>query len=236
MIALVNFISALLQASCGFGYALVSMALMPLFLPMKVCSAVSAVTVVAIGIQMSLTLRKYLKLKVVLLPILSCMLTINVGLYILMNYDERVLRIILSCLLLLVTAMFFYCRKRSISIPEKWYSAVIAGLITGISTGMFNIVGPFLLIYYMNICKDTLTMKASLEFSFLIAGLYSAVMHISYGNISMAVAPELICSAVAAVVAGVIGLRLYKRIDKDKISLVVYILLPIMALVQLTKL
>lgn len=225
----VNFASAFFQASSGFGYALIAMAIMPQFLAMRDCSAISAVTVVVIGLQMSLTLRKHLKLRIVLLPILCCMLTINVGLYILMHFDEFTLRLILAGLLFLVTGIFFYCRKRQIVIPNRWYSAAIAGLVTGLSTGMFNIVGPFLLIYYMNVCEDTLTMKASLEFSFLLAGMYSMIMHISYGNIRLELLPALTCSAVAAIVAGIIGLRVYQKINKDKIALMAYILLPIMA-------
>ena len=51
-VAVINFAAALLQASTGFGYAILAMSLMPLILPMRYCSAVSAVTVVVIGLQM----------------------------------------------------------------------------------------------------------------------------------------------------------------------------------------
>ncbi len=230
LVAAVNFLAALIQASTGFGYALVAMSMMPLFLPMSTCSAISAVTVVAIGLQMSLTLRKHLRLRTILLPVACCLLTINLGLYLLNRFDELLLRIILAGLLLLVTGLFFFMRRRHVHLQNRWYSAAGVGLLTGMSTGMFNIVGPFFLIYYMNVCDDTLHMKASLEFSFLIAGLYSTAMHLfAYRNITPAVAPHLLASVAAALLAGVLGLRLYRRIDKDKIALVVYLLLPIMA-------
>lgn len=231
LVAVINFSSALLQASTGFGYALVCMALMPLFLPMSTCSAISAVTVVAIGLQMSLSLRKDLQLKTIALPVLGCLTTINVGLWLLDTFDEMMLRIVLAGLLILVTGLFFFMRVRKIQLPDKWYTAIGAGLITGLSTGMFNIVGPFLLVYYMNVCKSTLHMKASLEFSFLIAGLYSTLMHLFvYNNITWQVAPHILASVIASLVAGVIGLRLYRKCNKDKIALFIYILLPIMAL------
>jgi len=231
LVALINFSSALLQASTGFGYAMVCMALMPLFLPMSTCSAISAVTVVAIGLQMSLSLRRELKLKTIALPVLGCMITINLGLWMLETFDEMLLRIVLAGLLFLVTGLFFFMRKRKIQLPDKWYVAVAVGMLTGLSTGMFNIVGPFLLVYYMNVCDETLHMKASLEFSFLLAGLYSTVMHLFvYNNITWQVAPHILGSVIAAMIAGVIGLQLYRKCNKDKISLFIYILLPIMAL------
>ena len=179
---------------------------------------------------MSLTLRKHLKIRTIALPVLCCLTTVNAGLWFLANFDEMLLRMILAGLLLVVTALFFFMRVKKIVLPNCWYSAAIAGLITGLSTGMFNIVGPFLLIYYMNVCDDTLHMKASLEFSFLIAGLYSTVMHLFvYQNITLAVAPHLAASAVAAVAAGALGLRLYRKINRDRLALFVYLLLPIMA-------
>lgn len=229
-IAAVNFTSALLQASTGFGYALVAMSFMPLFLPMSTCSAISAVSVVAIGLQMSLKLRRHLELRRIALPLLCCLLTVNLGLWILDTCDELVLRILLAALLLAVTALFFWTRRRQIALPDKWYAAAAAGLITGISTGMFNIVGPFLMVYFLSVCDSTLSMKADLEFCFLISGLYSACMHLFvYHNIRRPVLPEITVSVLAVLLAGFLGLRLYRRIHREKIALVVYILLPVMA-------
>lgn len=230
LIFLINFLSAFIQGATGFGYALVAMAIMPLFLPMPLCSAISAVTVVTIGLQMTLTLRKELKFKTIVLPLVFCFLTINLGLYLLNRFDELMLRIILAGLLILVTAIFFILRKNQITLPDRWYSAAGAGLLTGLSTGLFNIVGPFFMVYYLNVSQSTLHLKASLEFSFLLAGLYTTFMHtFVYGNISAAVLPELLSSVSAALLAGVLGLKLYRKIDKDKIALFVYILLPVMA-------
>ena len=230
LVAAINFASAFFQGATGFGYALLAMAAMPLFLPMSACSAISAVTVVAIGLQMTLTLRRELRWRLIVLPVLSCLVTVNLGLYLLDRFDEMLLRIILAGLLLLVTAIFFIIRRRRLVLPNRWYTAVGAGLITGISTGMFNIVGPFFLIYYMNVCKTPMNMKASLEFSFLLSGLYSSAMHLFvYHNITLEVAPMLAASVAAALLAGVLGLKVFRKIDKDKISLVAYILLPLMA-------
>lgn len=230
LIFLINFSSAFIQGATGFGYALVSMAIMPLFLPLPLCSAISAVTVVTIGLQMTFTLRKSLKLKTIALPLGFCLLTVNLGLYLLDRFDELTLRSILAGLLVLVTCLFFIMRRKKITLPDRWYSAAGAGMLTGLSTGLFNIVGPFFMIYYLNICESTLHLKASLEFTFLLSGLYTTFMHtFVYHNINLSVLPELLSSVSAALLAGALGLRLYRKIDKEKIVLFVYILLPVMA-------
>ena len=230
LVAGVNFLSAFVQASTGFGYALIAMSLMPLFLPMSNCSAISAVTVVVIGLQMSLALRRNLRFKTIWLPLLCCLITINAGLWLLSRFDELLLRVILAGLLLAVTALFVIMRRRKITLPNRWYSAVGVGLLTGLSTGMFNVVGPFLMIYYMNVCDDTLHLKASLEFSFLICGLYSAAMHLFvYHNINAQVTPQLLASGVAVIAANLFGLRLYKKINRERIARLITLLLPLMA-------
>ncbi len=236
LIFLVNFISAFTQGATGFGYALIAMSVMPLFLPMADCSAISAICVVAIGIQMSITLRKNLDYKIILLPVLCCFLTINLGLYMLSIFDEMLLRIILAGLIIAVNMLFIIMKRRNIKLPGRWYTAAAAGLITGISTGLFNIVGPFLMIYYLNVCKNTLQLKASLESSFLLAGLYSVIMHtFIYKNINVSIAPELLAALAAVIIAGALSIKLYRKINKEKITLFVYIILPIMAVTLILK-
>ena len=127
LVAVINFAAAFFQGAAGFGYALMAMALMPLFLPMSVCSAISAVTVVVIGLQMTLALCRELQWRLIVLPVFSCLTTINLGLYLLDQFDELLLRIILACLLLLVTAIFFIMRRRQLVLPNRWYTAVGAG-------------------------------------------------------------------------------------------------------------
>jgi hypothetical protein len=234
-IAAINFLAAFLQAVSGFGYAMVAMTLMPFVLPMRYCSAISAATVVAIGIQMVIILRKNIELKVVALPIISAFFTINLGIFLLMTFEDSILKLILAGLIFFLTGFFFYCQKNRIELKKTTFNSVFFGLLTGITTGMYNIVGPFFLVYYMNITNDTLTFKASMEFSFLMAGLYSSVRHIMVGNISSITLPFILASICASLIAGTVGIRIFKRIDRNKITMMIYILLPLLAIMLLIK-
>lgn len=138
----------------------------------------------------------------------------------------------MASLLVVVTAISLVTHRINHKISGKWYFAVAAGLLTGLSAGMFNVVGPFLILYYINICDDTLQVKASLEFSFLIAGFYTSAMHLfAYQNINASVAPHIAVSVAVALIAGFIGLKIYKKLNRNIISIFVYILLPVMALI-----
>jgi len=228
-IALINFAAAFLQASTGFGYAIFAMSLMPLILPMRYCSAISAITVVVIGLQMVSILRKKVRIKIILLPVMCCMLTTNIGMYLLMHCPEHLLRIILAVFIVLLDLYFILSGKFHIKIRKTVFNGCLCGALTGISTGMFNIVGPFFMVYYFNICDDNLQYKANLEMSFLIAGLYSTFLHIMVGNITMQVFPYITTSAVAVIAAGFLGLKLFQRLNRESICRIIYFALPVMA-------
>lgn len=197
---------------------------------MRFCSAISAITVVVIGMQMVWMLRKSLKVRTVLLPVACCLLTTNIGMYILMHSPEHLLRLILAAFILLLDLYFVLIRKMQFKLRKSALNGILFGALTGISTGMFNIVGPFYMIYYINICEDNLQYKASLEFSFLAAGLYSTFLHLMYGNIVWDAAPYIAASAIMAVAAGFLGLRLFKRLNRTVMCRIIYFALPLMAI------
>lgn len=228
-IAVINFAAAFLQASTGFGYAILAMSLMPLILPMRFCSAISAVTVVVIGLQMVSILHEKISFRMLILPVACCMLTTNVGMYLLMHCPEHLLRLILAGFILLLDLYFILSGKFQVKIKKTALNGCIFGALTGISTGMFNIVGPFFMVYYLNICDENLQYKANLEMSFLIAGLYSTFLHVMYGNITVEVFPYIATSAAAVIVAGFLGLHLFRRLNRTSICRIVYVALPIMA-------
>ena len=226
----INFTAAFLQACSGFGYAILAMSLMPLALPLRMCSAISAVTVVAIAIQMVTLLRMHISFRIVAIPVACCILSTNIGMYVLMHTPENTMRLILALLIIMLTLFFAITQKLRVKINSSLKNGILFGFLTGLSTGMFNIVGPFFMVYYFNTCKDNLGFKASLEFSFLIAGLYSTALHIWYGNINAVVLPYAFGSAVAAVAAGFIGIRLFKKINNVMLRRIILVALPIMAL------
>lgn len=230
LIALINFLSALLQGATGFGYSLVAMSLMPYVLHMRECSAISAVVILIMAIQMSYKLRKHIDYKGAIVPVLCCLLTMNLGIYILLKNDEKILRLILATLLILITLFYMYTQKKNIQIKNSFVNKCIVGLVTGINAGMFNIVGPIFLVFYSSIYEDTLKIKATLEFSFLIIGSYSVITHLSIGNINVKIMPFLFFASVAILIAGEIGIRLYNKINKERLSRIIYIMLPILAI------
>lgn len=235
IIALINFLSAFIQAASGFGYAIFAMSLMPLVIPFPQCSIISAAVIIVIGIQMTISLRSHIRIKKIILPMVFCILSTWVGIYIIRVTDESRIRIVLGIFLVLLSLYFYITSKFKIRMGNGFLTGMIIGLLTGISTGMFNITGPFLTLYYYENCEDNLEFKANIEFSFLAAGMYSLFLNLMYTKLDRFLVQAVLASAVGAVFAGIIGLHIFRKIDKQKLKYIITGILPLMGVILIFK-
>ena len=235
LVVLINTVAAFLQGAIGFGYAIVSMALMPHVLPMQECACISAVGLVAIGIQMCWKLRKHLEVRKVAIPVSVCLASTNLGMLLLNCLPEQFLKWILAGTLLLFSGYFLYTQTHGIAIQGSRIQGAALGFLAGLGMGMFNMAGPFFMGYYYSVSKDNLAYKANMECSFLCAGLYSLFTHLVLGDFN---AETAVCAGVSLagiLIAGGGGILLYQRLNREKLKRVICILLPFMAVWLLVR-
>ena len=235
IIALINSFSAFIQAASGLGYAIFAMFFMPMIIPFQQCSLISAAVIVVIGIQMTISLHSHLKVKKIIVPMTFCLITTWLGIYIIRVTDENKVRIIMGVFLILLGIYFYTTNKFNIRLKAGLVTDVIIGLLTGILTGMFNIVGPFLSLYYYDNSEDNLEFKANIEVSFLIAGIYSLCINLMYVKPDAFLIKAIGLSAIGVIFAGIIGLHIFRKIDKEKLKYIIIGILPIMGLVLIFK-
>ncbi len=235
LIAIINFVSAFAQAASGFGYAIIAMFFMPMFLPFQQCSVISAGVIIIIAIQMVISLRKHICINKIIVPMIFCLIMTILGIWIINVINETVARKIMGVFLILLSFYFYYTKKHKIFIKYNFFNSMIIGMLTGLSTGMFNIVGPFLTLYYYDNCENNLEFKGNLELSFLIAGTFSFVINIFYVGLSPFLIKHLIFSGIAVVISGIIGLKVFYKINKEKLKYIIICFMPIMGIVQIIK-
>ena len=235
IVAVINFFSAFVQASSGFGYAIFAMFFMPMIIPFQQCSVISAATIIVIGIQMTISLRKHLNIKKIILPMTFCLMTTWLGVYIINVTDVNTMKIVMGIFLVFLSLYFYITTKYEIKLKRGLIQGTIIGLLTGITTGMFNIVGPLLMLYYYDNSKDSLEFKANIEGSFLIAGLYSLCLNLFYVKLDIFLIKAIFASAAGAILEGIIGLKVFKKIDKIKLKYIIIGILPLMGLILIVK-
>jgi uncharacterized protein len=235
LLALINLVSAFIQAATGLGYAIFAMFFMPMIIPFQQSSIISAAIIVVIGIQMTFSLHSHIKIKKIILPMTFCIMATWLGIYIIRISDEDQMRRIMGIFLLILTLYFYITNKYKIKMKAGFFQGMVIGLLTGLSTGMFNIVGPFLMLYYYDNSEDNLEFKANIEFSFLIAGFYSLCLNLIYVKLDDFLIKAIGLSAAGAILAGIIGLHVFKKLDKEKLKYVIICILPIMGFILIFK-
>ena len=229
LVVLINAAAAFLQGAIGFGYAIISMALMPHILPIQECSCISAAGLVAIGIQMTWKLRRHLEVRHVMIPVMACFISTNIGLLLLKCLPEQLLKWILACTLLAFSAWFLYTQTHGIEIRGSRVQGMVLGFLAGLGMGMFNMAGPFFMGYYYSVSKDNLAYKANMECSFLCAGVYSLITHLVINDFQKETAVFTGMSLVGILLAGQIGILFYRKLNQEKLKQIICVLLPFMA-------
>lgn len=235
VIVLVAFAGAFVQGITGFGSAMVFMSFLPLVVPLASASAMVPVMLTIIGIQVTIKMFKHINWKTIVIPLLLSMVSASIGVWIMQFFTVKTMQIVLGCFLILVGIYSFATSKHPIRIKPTIVSGGIAGLVAGVFTGLLNIGGPPLAIYYNAATDDPKEFKANIEFNFIIMYGWTALNYAVKGSYTNENLLYLLPAAVGVIAASFLGLKVYSKFDKKLVSRLVWGMLIIMGLYQLCK-
>jgi uncharacterized membrane protein YfcA len=128
-----------IQALSGFGFGLVSMSLLPLFMGIKQAAVISTVfTLLATLVTFARHYREY-HWRLGALFLVSVGIGLPLGVYFLERSSERLLTRLLGALMLAYAAREFLVPGRDKKFPTGW--TVPLGLFSGAISGAFNLGG-----------------------------------------------------------------------------------------------
>ena len=209
------FFAALVQGSTGFGYALVSLGLLGLFLDISTASVIINLSGILLTIGLFYKLRSHFTWK----RIIPCMVCIAIGtpigVYLLVNADKNVLRIILG--------IFMICAGIYSFIPDlgvkRWhpvYLGIPCGLASGILGGALNAGGPPLVAYVASQNYTRFMYAAVLQACFLVYGIIRIPFLCKSGMITHRILILGLLGTGVTLIGGFIGLYILSKMP-DKI-------------------
>jgi len=144
-IILIVFIASVIRSAFGFGDALIAMPLLAFFLNMK--TAVPLVALIGFSISIFILVKhwKSAYIKGLWKLILFCILGIPIGLLFLKNSDDKLIKIVLSILIISYSSTNLI-KPNFIELKSNKF-VWIFGLISGILGGAYNTNGPPIIIY-----------------------------------------------------------------------------------------
>jgi len=228
LVALIVFLAVFVQASAGFGLALVSMPLLTAVIGLPNAAPMMAVVGMGVELVLLVRFREAVNLRAVRNLVLAALIGTPIGLYLLRVVDPTAGAKILG----LVVAGYALYALFSPHLPALAHPAWawLFGFAAGIIGGLYNISGPPVIIY--GSCRRwyPAEFKGNLQGFFLPAGLMVLIGHAIQGNMTTAVWHYVLISIPAVVIGLAAGLVLDGRIPAPTFRKLVLVLLLLIGL------
>lgn len=225
---LVALFSAAFQTVSGFGYAVLMIAILPLF-GNDVQLVATVMTISAFGVAGFSCLRYIRKVRFDLfIPLYLSFLPLEIiTAKIALGLDQQRAELVLGAVLIIV-CFFSILKKGGLHFENKTYAGISLGAIGGITAGFFAISGPPMAIYYLGCTDDKEEYLATISFTFILTGLSNVVIRIFQGLVNKSILDELGVSIAGLAIGCAIGRLLVKRISNKNFAKVTYFFISLL--------
>ena len=177
----VVFLAAFTQSLSGFGLALVSMALLPAVIGIRMATPLVALVAIAIEIVLLIRYREALEVHSIWRVVLTAVIGTPLGVLFLSRVDENLALMVLG---IVITGYALYAligfKLPSLEHPLWTY---LAGLLGGLLGGAYNTSGPPVIVYADCRRWPPAVFKSNLQGYFVITSLAIVISHLLNGNL-----------------------------------------------------
>jgi len=221
------------RSAIGFGDALLAMPVLAIFIGLNIATPIVALCSVTYSILILSKEWRRVKIKDVLVLVITAFLGIPIGIYLLKGNYESLLKIFLGVTVILFS-LFNLIKNKSFYLKSD-KSSFVFGFLSGILGGAYNTNGPPVLIYSALRGWDPKTFRATLQGYFLPTGFMIAIGHFLGGLWSKEILLNYVF-LLPVILAGVlIGGFVNKKINEDDFNVYISGFLIIIGIVLILK-
>lgn len=244
--SLVIFLASVIHGIAGFGYAQVSMGLLPLFREPGAASIIFTVTAIFSNSRVWWSVREEFDWKQWAIPVIGLVAGLPLGIYVFSTLNKTQLRAAIGIVLLIAVVLIALIRQidtvtdwiKDSGIRPGWKTGVTAGFLSGVFGGAVAIPGPPLIIYGAFMAASGFWNDKEMKAVF--TAFFGTLMVYRLAGLSLTgtvTVPLLIQAAVAlpGVFLGAwIGVKVFNRIPENVFSWIVLGLLSVNAVILLS--
>lgn len=228
LVGMVVFLAAFTQSLSGFGLALVSMALLPAVIGIRVATPLVALVAIVIEVVLIVRYRESLEVHAIWKVVLAAVIGTPLGVLFLSRMDERIALTVLG----VVIAGYAVYALLGLKLPrlENPFWAYLSGLLGGILGGAYNTSGPPVIVY--GDCRrwSPDVFKSNLQGYFIVSSLVVAGSHALSGNFTPLVWRTFWWSLPFIGIGLIAGLSLDRWLNPVTFRRVVLVLLVLMGI------
>ena len=221
LIALIALVAGYTQSVTGFGFGIVAMIFLPSLLLYTEANVLSTALSTVTSLVLLSATYKHVNWKNIVFPLVGS----TVANYFAISYVKGAKNdtlILLLGIALFALSIYFFFFSGKIKIKPTWYAGLIAGVISGISGGLFSIGGPPVVIYYMQSEKTTEKYLGTISAYFVASGLISVGMKAASGFVSENVLFGMLFGLAGMAIGAILGRLTRNRTNPRLIRKIVY--------------
>lgn len=223
-------VAAFVQGVIGFGFGMVSMSVIPMYLDVQVAVPIVAFFGVCMNAYLLAGLRKYIRLGNVGPMLAGGAIGAPVGVMLLREVDARYMKLALGIIILGYCANALRPKRTDADgasdIHPVWGG--VFGAFGGLLQGGLNTGGPPVVIYATLKPWDKDTIKATLLTFFWVIAVAQTIYFVSSGMFAGDALKSSLALLPALFIGVIIGTKVYDRINHERFRIIVLVFLAIM--------
>ena len=208
-------LAALVQGITGFGFALIAVPLLSLFIP-----EIKSITPIIVGYSLVTNIlifcksKNHVKLKEIMPLIIFGIIGTPIGTYILLFVNAKILKLTIG-LIICVTATAML-KNYKIRIKNEKLSYGLVGILSGLLNGSIGLSGPPVVLFMTNQGIKKETFRANLSIYGIVTNIFALTTFILGGIINNTVVIYAINFFPALLIGSIIGIK-FSTIISEKV-------------------
>jgi uncharacterized membrane protein YfcA len=232
IVALSSIAGGFIQGLTGFGSAIILMIFYPLCFNILQSAAISNCACIFLCLSLVIIYRKYIKLKRVLIPLVSFAVLNAAATFFAAHINAASLKPYLGILLVLLALYFIFFSKR-IHLKGRPVEGIGFAALSGSMNGFFSISGPPMALYYISVLPDLNEYMATSQLFFLITYIYALGMRFVQHIIGREILPFAIIASIGIVAGQFCGVKAAARLNAKLVKYFVYIMVAVSGIVTI---
>lgn len=217
-------LASIIQGITGFGFALIAVPLLSLFIPeLRNITPIIVIYSLLTNVIIVYKSRRYIDLKKIIPLIIFGIIATPIGTYILLYVNVSTLKIIIG-LIITITA-FAMLKNFKIKIKNQGISYGIVGLLSGFLNCSTGLSGPPVVLFLTNQNTDKDVFRANLTFYGIATNIFAIILFIAEGIINISVINFTILYLPALIIGVFSGIILSAKINETLFKkLIIYLI------------
>lgn len=214
-------LAGIVQTVTGFGAGIILMLALPYFFDLVTAPAIASAVCMGATYTLAWKFRKHIDLKSSIVPAIAYVACSLLVIRSVQNMDIGILTVIFGVFLVVLSIYFFFFSNR-VRFNATWYTGLICGAVSGVSSGLFGIGGPLMAIYYVSATKSKESYIGSIQALFCLTGSVNLLMRMSRGIYTLDLIPVTIVGMLAINLGKLMGLQIVKKLNAEHLKKIIY--------------